>query len=82
KSELFLIPFFGWCLTAYGGVAIKRGNRDQAVKALGAAAGAAGCGDCLAIAPEGTRSKSGQLMAFKKGPFYLWEQLNLPIVPL
>mmetsp|Transcript_17383 Transcript_17383/g.29150 ORF Transcript_17383/g.29150 Transcript_17383/m.29150 type:complete len:433 (+) Transcript_17383:116-1414(+) len=82
KSELFLIPYFSWCLTAFGGVAIKRGDRDQAVKALSAAAGAAGGGDCIAIAPEGTRSKSGQLMEFKKGPFHIWEQLDVPIVPI
>lgn len=37
---------------------------------------------CIVIAPEGTRSTTGQLLAFKKGPFYMWEQLQVPVVPL
>jgi hypothetical protein len=32
----------------------------------------------VGIAPEGTRSLSGQVLAFKKGPFHLWEHLRCP----
>lgn len=32
----------------------------------------------VAIAPEGTRSVTGQLLSFKKGPFHLWEHLQQP----
>lgn len=47
-----------------------------------AAASAAKLGECLAVSPEGTRSTTGQLLEFKKGPFYLWEQLQTPIIPI
>ena len=69
---------------AFGGVPIDRNNRDKAVKAIGSAVTVADArnGDCLCIAPEGTRSKSGQIMIFKKGPFYMWEQMKIPIIPL
>jgi hypothetical protein len=63
-------------------VPIHREDRDQAVQAISAAAGAALLGECMAIAPEGTRSLSGQLLPFKKGPFYLWETLQTPIIPI
>lgn len=83
KKELFLIPFFSWLLVAFGGVPIDRNDRSTAVKAIKQAAESASVsGDCIAIAPEGTRSVTGQLIAFKKGPFYLYEEIKLPIVPL
>lgn len=69
-------------LLAFGGVPVDRKNREQAVKALGAAAASAKMGDCIAVAPEGTRSKSGQLLPFKKGPFHMWDTLKTPIVPI
>lgn len=81
KSALFAIPFFSWHLAAYGGVAIDRSNKEQAVRALAAAAASAHNGDCVAVAPEGTRSTTGHLVSFKKGPFYLWETLKCPIIP-
>ena len=39
-------------------------------------------GECISIAPEGTRSKTGQLLEFKKGAFHMWEHLQVPIVPM
>lgn len=77
-----MIPFFSWHLAAYGGVAIDRSDKNQAISALSAAAASASTGDCVAVAPEGTRSKTGQLLSFKKGPFYLWESLQATTIPV
>lgn len=52
------------------------------MKALGDSASSVQTGQTIAIAPEGSRSKTGLLLPFKKGPFYLWEKLQPPIVPL
>jgi 1-acyl-sn-glycerol-3-phosphate acyltransferase len=83
KVELFLIPFFSWLLIAFDGVPIKRKNRDEAIRALTLAAESKNDRDCISLAPEGTRSTSGLLTKFKKGPFYLWEQLDkVDIVPI
>ena len=88
KKELFIIPFFGWLLAAFGGVAIDRGDRQQASDALLAAvesgrstAATAQRGSAVSISPEGTRSKTGQLLPFKKGPFYAWQDLDSAVVP-
>ena len=90
KKELFLVPFFSWISLAFGGVPVDRNDRTRAIRALQrsteAASAAEGGGSgkkmCLAIAPEGTRSQTGQLNGFKKGAFHMWEQMQAPIVPV
>jgi 1-acyl-sn-glycerol-3-phosphate acyltransferase len=66
-------------MQAYGNVPIDRKNRNSAVVSLEIATEIA---DSVLIAPEGTRSTTGQLLPFKKGPFHLWESLHGPIVPI
>lgn len=39
-------------------------------------------GFSIMVFPEGTRSKTGKIGRFKKGAFYLAEQLNLDILPI
>jgi 1-acyl-sn-glycerol-3-phosphate acyltransferase len=72
KNDLFLVPYFSWLMFALGAIAIDRSNRDTAVLALKKAATCVSNDDCVTVAPEGTRSTSGQLGEFKKGPYYLW----------
>jgi 1-acyl-sn-glycerol-3-phosphate acyltransferase len=79
KKELFLLPYFGWLMQAYGNVPIDRKNINSAVVSLEIATELA---DSVLIAPEGTRSTTGQLLPFKKGPFHLWHSLHGPIVPI
>ena len=82
KKDLFLIPFFAWLMIAFDGVPIDRSNIESAALSLTNTAENAQEGDCLCMAPEGTRTKTGQLLAFKKGPFYVWEKLQTDIVPI
>ena len=83
KKELFVVPFFSWISLAIGGVPVDRGNRERAIAALNRSTQQAKGGkSCLVISPEGTRSTTGQLLPFKKGVAYMWEQLQAPIVPV
>ena len=43
---MFLIPFFSWLLVSFGGIAVQRHKREQAIQALGAAVASAGQGTC------------------------------------
>ena len=83
KKELFAIPFFSWIALAIGGVPVDRNNRKRAVKVLQRTVSKARNSKiAMAIAPEGTRSTSGQLLPFKKGTFHMWEDTRAPIVPV
>jgi 1-acyl-sn-glycerol-3-phosphate acyltransferase len=83
KKELFCIPFFSWLAFACGGIPVDRKNRDKAISSLNNSAKAVKDGHiCISIAPEGTRSVTGQLLPFKKGAFYMWDELKCPVVPV
>lgn len=82
KVELFKIPIFGAALQQAGFIAIDRSNRARAVESLRVAKEKLASGVHVWIAPEGTRSKTGELLPFKKGGFNVALEAGLPILPV
>jgi len=83
KKSLFSIPFFGWCLTATGHIAIDRSNPHNAKKSINKACKFINEKKRSIFAfPEGTRSESGQMGDFKLGIFSLALLTGLDIVPV
>jgi 1-acyl-sn-glycerol-3-phosphate acyltransferase len=82
KKELARVPIFGQALVASGHVIIDRGNRARAVESLRRAARIIRAGTTVIVFPEGTRSPTGKLRAFKSGPFHLAQEAQVPIVPV
>lgn len=82
KRQLFLIPFFGWALKRAGHISIDRENPREALKAMDEAARKIRDGMNIIIFPEGTRSRDGSLLPFKKGGFSLALRAMVPIVPV
>jgi 1-acyl-sn-glycerol-3-phosphate acyltransferase len=82
KEELFRVPIFGKALHAGGFISIDRSNRKAAIRSLDRARALLASGTHVWIAPEGTRSKTGKLLPFKKGAFYLALEAGLPILPV
>ena len=83
KKEIVRVPVFGVLALLSGHVLIDRGNKDKAVEALmDTAAMVKEKGLGLWIMPEGTRSKDGRLLPFKKGFVHLAIAAGLPIVPV
>lgn len=77
KRSTFFMPIIGWIGLAAGFVSVNRTKREKAMEALGeAAAKAAKNNSVIMISPEGTRSTSGLLAEFKKGPFYMRENMG------
>lgn len=81
KKELFRIPLFGYSMARVGYISIDRSNRRSAIRSLQEAARKIAEGVSVVVFPEGTRSKDGQLKAFKKGGFYLSVDSRRPIAP-
>jgi 1-acyl-sn-glycerol-3-phosphate acyltransferase len=82
KKELQYVPFIGWAAWVAGVIFIDRGDRDRAVRSIRDAARQIRGGKNVVIFPEGTRSRTGQMLPFKKGGFALAQDAGVPIVPM
>ena len=71
KAELRKIPVLGRVFEAGGFVAVQRDNREEAFASIEAAAASIRSGNSFLIFPEGTRSKTDDLLPFKKGGFVM-----------
>lgn len=82
KKELGKVPVFGGALQACGHILIDRQDRNRAVESLAEAqAKLEAESPTIIMFPEGTRSRTGALMPFKKGAFVLAIQTRVDIVP-
>ncbi len=82
KIGLFKVPILSQIMRIGSLVPVDRGNRDAGIAALRDALRAIDQGLNMTIYVEGKRSFDGKLLPFKKGPFYLAEECNVPIVPI
>jgi 1-acyl-sn-glycerol-3-phosphate acyltransferase len=82
KKELFKVPILGRIMNIGSLVPVDRGNRDAGLAAVRDAVKAIEQGLNMTIYVEGKRSFDGKLLPFKKGPFYLAEECNVPVVPI
>jgi 1-acyl-sn-glycerol-3-phosphate acyltransferase len=82
KRELLWIPILGWAIWASKHIIIDRADPLAAVKSLKRAKERIAAGVSIVIFPEGTRSRDGRLLPFKKGGFLLAVESATKIVPV
>jgi 1-acyl-sn-glycerol-3-phosphate acyltransferase len=82
KKVLLYVPVVGVFMWVMGMVPIDRSNRHAAIAALRKAQDVIKRGRILAVFPEGTRTKDGRVLPFKKGVFVVAQKANAPIVPI
>ncbi|XP_057972619.1 1-acyl-sn-glycerol-3-phosphate acyltransferase-like isoform X2 [Malania oleifera] len=83
KKEIIWYPLFGQLYILANHLRIDRSNPNAAIESMKEAASAVVKNNLsLIIFPEGTRSKNGRLLPFKKGFVHLALQSRLPIVPV
>jgi 1-acyl-sn-glycerol-3-phosphate acyltransferase len=82
KKELFAIPIFGAAMRSAGYIEIDRSNHEKAMQSIDEAALRIRSGKSIMTFPEGTRSRDGEIKAFKQGTFHLAIKSGAPIVPV
>jgi 1-acyl-sn-glycerol-3-phosphate acyltransferase len=82
KKEIWKIPIVNKALDLAEIVPVERSNRDSAISSIRKAGEVMKHHINMTIFPEGTRSRDGRLMPFKKGPFHLAAETGFPIVPI
>jgi putative phosphoserine phosphatase/1-acylglycerol-3-phosphate O-acyltransferase len=81
KQEVARNRLLGPLLRAHGTIFVDRDQADQSL-CLKQAREALQSGKSLVIAPEGTRSATGELLDFKHGAFYIARRMGVPIIPV
>ncbi len=83
KRELLRVPFYGWYIQKAGVIAIDRSGHASALRQMAQAARRAiADGRSILIFPEGTRKKPGSAPDYKPGVAGLYNQLQVPCVPV
>jgi 1-acyl-sn-glycerol-3-phosphate acyltransferase len=82
KIEILRIPLIGWAMQAAGHIAIRRTDKRSQLQTFKDTVEALQNGNSVVTFAEGTRSKSGRLQTFKKGPIKMAIKAKKKIVPV
>jgi 1-acyl-sn-glycerol-3-phosphate acyltransferase len=82
KAELNKIPILTHAFRLGGFIPVDRRNKEAAMRAIDGGARSIASGNSFLIFPEGTRSKTADLLPFKKGGFIMAIKAQAPIVPI
>lgn len=82
KEEVFKLPFVGWNMVLNGYIRLKRGDRKSVEQMMERAEAALRQGNSVYFFPEGTRSKTGDVLPFKPGAFLLAHTVQAPLLPI
>ena len=83
KRAIFKIPVFGYCMKLGEYIPVDRtGSAITAQENVAAARRILAKGIHITTFVEGTRSRNGRMLPFKKGPFYLAMETGAPCIPV
>ena len=82
KHEIDQIPVLARAFRMGGFIPIDRRNKESAMRSIEKGAASIRSGNSFLIFPEGTRSRTKEMLPFKKGGFVMAIKAGAPIVPV
>lgn len=82
KQENFAVPLIGWNMRLNGYIPLRRGDKASAAVMMDACRATLRDGTSIMMFPEGTRSRTGQMQAFKPGAFQLARETGCALLPI
>lgn len=83
KESLMKLPVFGYAFKLGSFIPVGRtGSHESARESIQFAEKVLASGVHVTTFVEGTRSRDGHLLPFKKGPFYLAQASGAPVIPV
>lgn len=82
KIEILRIPLIGWAMQFARHIPLRRNDRKSQMETFREAVASLQAGNNVIAFPEGTRSKDGRVIAFKKGPFTMAAKAGVRVVPI
>jgi 1-acyl-sn-glycerol-3-phosphate acyltransferase len=82
KVEVARIPFAGWVLHAMGAYLVRRDRSSHDLNVMGEVEAGLRSGRNALIFPEGTRTRTGEMLPFKKGAFRTAQNSGVPLLPI
>jgi len=82
KRSIFRVPFLGWMMRLAGDVPVRRNDAESRTEAFQRMRTWVERGVSVMIFPEGTRSRTSELLPFRSGAFRIAADTGRPILPL
>lgn len=82
KAEFRKLPILGRAVVLGGFIPVERQNPEQGQWAVEQAIARLRQGQTFIVFPEGTRSRTGEMLPFKKGGFVMAIKAQVPVVPV
>lgn len=82
KIAIFRIPLMGFMMRLAGDVPVRRRDEESRAEAYRSLKAWVERGASVLIFPEGTRSKTGEMLPFRNGAFRLAVETGTPVLPM
>lgn len=82
KEQVRRVPFIGWAMRKMGTFFVKRDRSGHDINVMKEIEEGLKGGTSVVMFPEGTRTRTGELLPFKKGPFKTAQNAGIPLCPV